>query len=137
MLVATNSTGMIGNIPGVKDYLLDKQSTCFPDRVNIHIYSNASPTKRMIGCCIVGDIGSNEIYKWAEINYHPFGYVFTYDSPPPNEFMVNNTNFTKVPFDKEFKVQLTTAYLKVENVIIGTYEIFSLMLVMIRVYNSH
>ncbi|WP_367867566.1 hypothetical protein [Pedobacter sp. WC2423] len=121
MFVATDSTGVIGNISGVKDYLLNKESTRFPDKINIHIYSNASPTKRMIGYCVVGDMGTNEIYKWAEINYHPFGYFFTYDSPPPNEFMVDITDFTKVPFDKEYKVELTTAYLKVENVIIGNY----------------
>lgn len=121
MFVATDSSGVIGNIPGVREYLLNRENTNFPEKVNIHIYSNASPTKRMLGYCVVGDMDTQVISKWAEINYHPFGYFFTYDSPPPNEYMVNITDFTKVPFNKEYKMQLTTAYLKVENMFIGTY----------------
>lgn len=121
MFVATDSSGVIGNIPGVKEYLLDRENTNFPNKVNIYIYSNASQTKRMIGHCVVGDLNTQAINKWAEINYHPFGYFFTHDSPPPNEYMVNITDFTKVPFNKEYRMKLTTAYLKVENMIIGTY----------------
>ena len=121
MFVATDSTGVISNIPGVRSYLLNKDDLNFPDKIDIDIYSNASTFKRMIGYCIVSDVGSRQINKWAEINYHPFGYFFTYDSPPPNKFMVNVSDFSKVPYNKEYIVRLTTAYLKVEDMIIGTY----------------
>lgn len=121
MFVANDSTGVIGNIPGIKDYLLTKESNSFPDKINIHIYSNASPIKRMIGYCALGNIETNEIRKWAEINYHPFGYFFTYDCPPPNEFMVNINDFNKTTYNQEYQIQLNTAYLKVDNIIIGTY----------------
>lgn len=121
MFVATDSTGVVSNIPGVRDYLLNKENLDFPENINIHLYSNASPTKRMLGYCVVGDLGTQAINHWAEINYHPFGYFFTYKSPPPNDLMVNIRDFSKVPYDKEYTVQLTTAYLKVENMVIGTY----------------
>lgn len=56
----------------------------------------------------------------AEINYHPFGFFYT-RSPSPNEYMVDITDFTRIPFNKEYRIKLKTAQLKVENVIIGSY----------------
>ena len=121
MFAATDSMRAIGNFPGVREYLLNKENVNFPDKINIYLYSNASQNKRMIGYCVVGAIDSGRVNKWAEINYQPFGYFFTYDSPPPNDFMVNISDFAKVPYDKEYNMKLTTAYLDVNNFIIGTY----------------
>lgn len=121
MFLSADSMGAIRNIEGMSDYLLNRESMDFPEKVNIYLYSNASPKKRMLGYCIVSDVGVEGINRWSEINYQPFGYFFTYDSPPPNRYMVNITDFNKIPYDKEHKVQLTTAYLKVENMLIGHY----------------
>ncbi|KAA8473718.1 hypothetical protein BDE36_0202 [Arcticibacter tournemirensis] len=121
MFLAADSLGAIRDSPGISEYLLNRESMAWPEKVNIYLYSNSSPKKRMLGYCIVGDIGAQGVYKWSEINYQPFGYFFTYDSPPPNEFMINISDFSKVPYNIEKSVQITTAYLKVENMLIGHY----------------
>lgn len=122
MFLSADSMGVIRDIKGMSEYLLNRESMAFPENVNIYLYSNASPKKRMLGYCIVRDIGIQGINRWSEINYQPFGYFFTYDSPPPNSYMVNITDFKKVPYNKEYKIQLTTAYLEVENMLIGHYK---------------
>jgi hypothetical protein len=121
MFLAADSLGVVRDLPGVSDYILNRESMIFPEKVNIYIYSNSSPIKRMLGYCIVADISVEGVNKWSEINYQPFGYFFTYDSPPANEYMVNITDFKNVPYNKKCNLQLTTAYLKVENMLIGHY----------------
>ncbi|TCC91926.1 hypothetical protein EZ428_09260 [Pedobacter frigiditerrae] len=122
MFVCTDSTGTLNNHKGVKDYLLDKNSTVFPEKINIHIYSNACSTKRMIGYSYASDMRIGGIYKWSEINFKPFGYFLTHDSPPPNEFMVDITDFSKKPYDYLCAVNLTIARLKVSNLALGHYD---------------
>jgi len=120
MFLAADSHGIVRDLPGVSDYLLNKESSAFPDKVDIYIYSNSSAKKRMLGYCVVYDAG--KICKWSEINFRPFGYFLTYDSPPPNEYMVKITDFSKVPYDKEYDIKLNTARLKVDNMLIGHYD---------------
>lgn len=122
MFISVDSSGALRNLDGVVDYLMDKTSIAFPEDIDIYIYSNHSPFKRMVGYCVVGDINRDEIYRWSEINYQPFGYFLTIKSPPPNEYMVKITDFKNIPFDKSVAMTLNTMYLKVGNIIIGQYE---------------
>jgi len=121
MFLTADSSNIIRDLPGVKDYLLNRKSQDFPSDINIYIYSNASKIKRMLGYHVVGDINNDKIFNWAEINFQPFGYVLTHKSEPPNEFMVKITDFRKVPYDEMRRLTLTTAYLKVDSPEIGYY----------------
>lgn len=123
MFLSADSSGALRDIPGVKEYLLNKDCCDFPPDIRIFLYSNASPQKRLLGYMVVGDLNYEpSINHWSEINFRPFGYFLTYNSPPPNEFMVDITNMSKVPFNKQMAVTLTLAYLVVDTPLIGFYK---------------
>ncbi|WP_374163794.1 hypothetical protein [Arcticibacter sp. MXS-1] len=124
MFVAADSGGSVGEIKGVRDYLLNRENSNFPNDLKIFLYSNSSTHKRMLGYMIIGDFDENGpiISKWSEINFRPFGYFLTHESEPPNPFMVDITAFSKVPFDKKMIVTLTTPYFIVDNPMIGFYK---------------
>lgn len=121
MFVAADSSGVLRSRSGVKDYLLIKDNQNFPEKLNIYLYSNASRDKRMLGYCFGAD-PSIGLWQWSEINFQPFGYFLTYDSPPPNEYMVNISAFTEKLYDQICNVTMTTAYLSVSSMLIGTYD---------------
>ncbi|PWG78051.1 hypothetical protein DDR33_24235 [Pararcticibacter amylolyticus] len=120
MFTVADSSGVISNLPGVREYLLDRRSMKFPEGIRIYAYSNASVQKRMIGYCVVYDPRYG-FCRWSEINFRPFGYFFTYQSPPPNNLMADITGFSLVSYDREVSLKLKTAYLNVENMVIGHY----------------
>lgn len=122
MFVAADSSGAVGSFEGVREYLMDKGSSDFPPHINIYLYSNASPKKRMLGYCV--GFGEKGPFQWSEINFHPFGYFLTYKSEPPNKRMISIKDFNRVPYGKVIRVTITTSYLKVSDFLIGTYDGF-------------
>ncbi|MFD1628942.1 hypothetical protein [Pseudopedobacter beijingensis] len=122
MFVCADSSGVLNKHSGVTDYLLNRRSELFPQKINIYLYSNSSPVKRMIGYSFASNIETGERFQWSEINYKPFGYFLTYDSSPPNNYMVNITGFNEKPYDYLCNVNLNIARLKVSNLAIGHYD---------------
>ncbi|WP_207428904.1 hypothetical protein [Pedobacter sp. SYSU D00535] len=124
MFVAADSDGAVGQIEGVREYLLNKDNCNFPPDIKIYLYSNSSSHKRLLGYMTVWDKEGDQLVKkqWSEINFKPFGYFLTHNSPPPNPFLVDITDFGSTPFDKKMIVTLTTAHLVVQNPMIGYYK---------------
>jgi len=121
MFTVADASGVIANLSGVREYLLERSSIRFPRGIRIYLYSNVSVSKRMIGHCIAYH-PLHGICQWGEINFKPFGYFFTYDSPPPYcELMADVTGFSESTYDHERPVILRTTYLEVENMTIGHY----------------
>ena len=90
--------------------------------IRIHLYSNASVHKRMIGYC-VAYTPKFGLCNWAEVNFKPFGYFFTYNSPPPYpDLMADITAFSKLAYNQVSPIVLRTAYLDVKSMVIGQYE---------------
>lgn len=122
MFICADSAGTLRKHKGVVKYLMDKTSNDFPEKVHIYIYSNACSYKRMIGYSFGLDTINNEEFYWSEINFEPFGYLLTYDSRPPNPFMVNISGFNEREYNVKCNILLKTAYLKVSNETIGHYD---------------
>jgi hypothetical protein len=76
----------------------------------------------MLGYCSVADLPIEKIMFWSEINFKPFGYFLTYDSPPPNRLMVDITSFKDFEYGQSVKVNIRTFYLKVSTPVIGSYD---------------
>jgi hypothetical protein len=120
MFMSADKSGHLRSKGSLVNFILNKESNQFPNDLRIYIYSNASPFKRMIGYSVIYDpiLG---VQKWSEINFQPFGYFLTEESKPGNENMVDITRWAAIPYDKVLKVDMTTPYLKVSTMIIGTY----------------
>lgn len=122
MFVSADSAGILRSKPGVVNYILDRNNSNFPEKLNIFLYSNSSIYKRMMGYSFAANIYTGERYEWSEINFRPFGYFLTYDSNPPNQFMVNISKFNEVPYNKATNVEIKLPYLVVSSMEIGTYD---------------
>jgi hypothetical protein len=122
MFISADTSGVLRSIDGIASYLMNKENTDFPEKLRIFLYSNASPFKRMVGYSMVVDFDGTVPKYWSEINYQPFGYFLTYDSPPPNKFMTDITLFKDTKYDIEVVATVTTAYLKVSSPLMGLYD---------------
>lgn len=122
MFVCADSAGILRKHKGVVKYLMNKKSIDFPEKISVYIYSNACSYKRMMGYSFGIDTRNGEKFQWSEINYEPFGYVLTYDSNPPNPFMVNISGFNETAYDVKYNILLKTVYLKVSNEVLGHYD---------------
>jgi len=120
MFMSADRTGHLQSNSELVNFLLSKESQAMPKSLKVFIYSNASSQKRMLGYSVsfVEGLG---IQRWSEINFQPFGYLLAEDSGPAHPNMVDITAFAKCPYDKEHIVTMTTAYLKVSSMFIGTY----------------
>lgn len=122
MFVCADSSGVLRNHKGVTDYLLNKESQDFPEKINIYLYSNGCVKKRMLGYLFGADIAKGERFQWSEINFKPFGYFLTYDSNPPNEFMARISEFNESRYDEKRMIYLSIGRLLVSNMLIGHYD---------------
>ncbi|RRN76212.1 hypothetical protein EIM50_25840, partial [Pseudoxanthomonas sp. SGD-10] len=115
MFLCADSAGILREKNGVVPYLMDKKSSEFPEKLNIYLYSNNSVHKRMMGYSFAMDCTTGERFQWSEINFNPFGYFMTYDSNPPNNFMVNVSNFNMISYDVQVPVDIVLANLIINN----------------------
>lgn len=121
MFFTADRAGELRSIPGLKEFILDKESQLFPEGIQIHLYSNASKHKRLFGLTTVYDPELG-IQKWAEINFQPFGFFLTLNSHPPNNYMLNITEFNKFKYGQHTRVEIQTNYLEVSSPVIGLYD---------------
>jgi hypothetical protein len=122
MFLCADAAGILREKSGVLSYLLDKKSSAFPEKLNIFLYSNASHCKRMMGYSFGADFGTGEKFQWSEINFKPFGYFMTYDSNPPNKFMVNISKFNDIDYNRDLNVEITLPNLHVSSQVLGSYD---------------
>lgn len=124
MFMSADKSGILRSKEGLVEFILNKSSNDLPKDLNIHLYSNASPVKRMLGYCTVADALDPNfgVRRWSEINFQPFGYFLTDNCAPATKSMVNITEWHGLKYDTMYRVEMTTAYLKVSSPMIGTYE---------------
>jgi ABC-type uncharacterized transport system substrate-binding protein len=65
---------------------------------------------------------SGDIVNWSEINFKPFGFLLTFNSSPPNEYMADISGFSLQEYDKSFYLDINAAYLKISSFETGVYD---------------
>ncbi len=121
MFLSLDKTGHLRSNTDLVNFLLNKESKKLPSIYNIYLYSTLSIKSRMLGFCwVAGD--TKGMKKWSEINFKPFGYFLTEESLPPNEHMLNISEFGNYSYDQEVSFGIKTNYLNVDSVLIGTYK---------------
>lgn len=122
MFISADTSGALRSKPGLVDYLLNRENTAYPEGISIYLYANRSIKKRLLGYSAVMDIGEEQVKHWSEINFQPFGYFLTYNSPPPNRFMTDITGFKNYSYGQAGKLGIPLVYLSVSSPLIGFYD---------------
>lgn len=81
MFFSANKGLILGSDQGLVDFVMNKEKTGLSNKYRIYLYYTLSKYKRMNGNFTVRT-QSGEIVNWSEINFQPFGYILTIDSPP-------------------------------------------------------
>lgn len=89
--------------PRLVKFVLNKEEKYLPPGPRFFVYYNISSTLRTVGVIGTLDINSHEINIFSEINYFPFGYVMTLDSPAPDTRLFEITHFARYGYN-EFAV---------------------------------
>lgn len=121
MFLCIDKSGHLRSKPDLVTFILNKKDRGLPKGYRIYLYTSISPINRMFGYSIVG-IENQRIQKWSEITFIPFGYFLTEDSEPAHKHMCEISNFANFEFDKEINFDISTAFLKIDSFVIGTYK---------------
>ena len=121
MFMSADKSSHLRSQQDLVNFILDKEQTGLPNRYKIFLYSTLSTTKRLIGYSISFDMKTQKPQKWSEINFQPFGYLLAEESDSAHEDMVDISQFGEARYDQVFTVDITTPYVRVESLWIGTY----------------
>lgn len=122
MFMSADKGGYLQSQRDLVDFILNKKSQDLPDRFNVYLYSNISPYYRMLGWCFVQDFKISTVTnRWSEINFKPFGYFLTENSPSAHIDQVNISHFKGFAYDEEAEIVLKLPYLRVSSPNIGIY----------------
>lgn len=107
MFLSVNSIEFRNKHEELAKFVLNKEKKYLPPEYQFYIYFNISNFNRMIGMTgkihyLDETLNSSKLILMSEITYPPFGYVFTYNSPSPDERLVNISHFSRYDYF-EFK----------------------------------
>jgi hypothetical protein len=121
MMFFTANRDMLFKDEDLVNFVKNKKQKGIPNNYQIYLYYTLSKNKRMNGMS-VQRTSAGKIVHWSEINFQPFGYLLTKDSPPPNHYMADITKFTKFNYDTEIELKINAGYLSVSSVFTGVYD---------------
>jgi hypothetical protein len=120
MFLSADKGGYLQSLSELTSFILNRHSMKLPSALKVFLYSNLSPTKRMMGYSISYH-PSLGVQKWSEINFKPFGYLLAEDSNPAHQDMLDISNFSSYEYDEQVTLELRTRYLKILSPFIGIY----------------
>lgn len=121
MFMSADKTGSLRSSGNISEFILDKESKILDEKYKVYLYSTLGPKYRFFGHSISLDTNTGEACKWSEINFKPFGFFLTEDSPPPIEHMLDITPFKTCSYGEESVIRLKTIFLVVNDILMGTY----------------
>jgi hypothetical protein len=121
MFFSANKGSILSSDKELVDFVMKKENLTLPEKYRIYLYYTLSSHRRMNGnFTIRTENGQNS--NLSEINFLPFGFVLAIDSPPPNRFMVDISDFSKMHYNKEMKLQINAGLLSISSVFTGVYD---------------
>jgi len=120
-LCADQALGTIRRVLDSKNLILTKTDNQISNKVGIYMYSTFSVKHRNIGICTMFSSQLSGIVNYSEFNFHPFGFLFALNSPPPNYGMMDISNFAEYEYDEEKEIEFILPNLPVKTAIVGHY----------------
>lgn len=101
-------------------FVLNKEARGLPPVYRFFVYYNMGQRMRRVGISVQGGNPAGLI-TLSEITYPPFGYVMTFNSPPPDACLCEITHFARRGYDEDLSVPLRLPVLPVHLVYPGDY----------------
>ncbi len=109
--------------PLLKDFILSKESQCFPDGLRIYSYLVEDMISTRISPGIVGMISmtTGETNLFSEFAYPPLGYILSYDNGNFDNRLLDITFFKNYGYDEQVNLNLSLNSLPIANTIFGEF----------------
>jgi hypothetical protein len=121
MFFSANKGTILSADKDLVDFILDKEKRGLPNKYQLYLYYTLSKNKRLNGNG-TQRTAEGKFVNWSEINFQPFGYLLALESPPPNEYMANITEFAKHNYDSEVELKISAGYLSISSFLTGEYD---------------
>ena len=118
MFVALDSSSFIIKQPDLKRFLLEKESTTFPNSIEVFMYLTSSIQLRNALSFTNMD---GYFRTHGEISYRPFGFHISIDTPPINRPYLSITYFKEFEYNQVGNLILPLRYLIPEGYMPGFY----------------
>ena len=103
MFFSVNGAEFCDANPELVKFVLNRDKKYLSPKYRFFVYYNTSSRLRCSGVSARIDINTQNICVFSEMNYFPYGYVMTFDSPPPDQRLFDITHFSMCSYN-EFKV---------------------------------
>ena len=103
MFFSVNGAEFCDANPELVKFVLNRDKKYLSPKYRFFVYYNTSSRLRCSGVSARIDINTQNICVFSEMNYFPYGYVMTFDSPPSDLRLFDITHFSMCSYN-EFKV---------------------------------
>jgi len=107
--------------PELVHFVLNRDETHLPARYRVFLYANWEGRLRASGLLARSDFGTGRAVLFSEVTYPPFGYVMTFDSPPPDPRLLDISRFSHWSYTDRVTVTLQLSLLATHLAIPGDY----------------
>jgi hypothetical protein len=108
MLFSVNGKIFRETQPELEKFILNKHQKYLPPDINVYTFYNISSRMRASGVRsrIDGILSHSHQHCFSEITFPPFGYIVSFDSPPPQDNLCPITHFADYDFDEDSDITL-------------------------------
>ena len=126
MFFSLNGAGPLQVQPELKRLVLDREYRYLRDNnIRIYAYYTLSSKIRAMGALVsMNVLDGGPTYVTSELSFAPWGYVLTFDCPPPDQRLVDITFFADYRFNDWNELSMRFPVLPVESWIPGDYRSF-------------
>ncbi len=118
MFMSLDSGGQLLNHPGLKEFILTKESQSLPSGLRVFVYYTSAKSLRNGWGIIRSDFAYHTL---GELTYDPFGLCYTINSPPVRDDFCEMTSFKNYEFNQRTRINLQLPFLMPKTYIPGIY----------------
>lgn len=104
MFFSINGPNFADSNPELVDFVLNRDRKYLSPQYRIFVYYNTLGHTRQAPIAGIARLSTGQAIILTEITYPPFGYVMTFDCPPPDQRLVDISHFARYDYE-EFVVQ--------------------------------
>jgi len=120
-LCADQELGTIRKVLDSKKLILTKAKNDISNEIGVYMYATFSEKHRNIGICTMFSSQLTGIVNYSEFNFHPFGFLLTLNSVPPNYELFDITKFANYKYNEEVEIEFNLPNLPVKTTRVGHY----------------
>lgn len=104
MFFSVNGPGFASSHPDLVQFILDRDRKYLSPKYGVYVYYNTTGYIKRTPIGVGFDVRRNVRTVMSELTFPPFGYLLTFNSPPPDRRLFDISHFAKYGYE-EFSVQ--------------------------------